>query len=1095
MASQQQLPQQRVANQQQWQLPQQGPGPVVNAQGQPNVHTGSVISIPPPPMNNNVIATNNINMSMPGPGPGGVKPFNNHQRKGSRGNNNNRKQQSGDPRLSMNQNPMHASQDPRLQKMGASQNNQNRRGNNRHNNNYYRQNNHRNNNNNNNNNRNHRQNHNGSKWNNNNNRRIPPPPPPHLRHNNHRNGPNFNQQNNSQFMNAPGPMHGPGMIPPPPPHRQGPGQNNVALVGGLNNMGNIPPPPPMMQQQHQQQHVSAMGGIPPPPPPRTQHNVIGNNIPGMTQQGIIPPPPPPRQIPQQQQQQQGMVPGVGMPGANTNMGQQQQQLPLQNNVNLIGTLAQQQMNQNNPAGGNFMHAQQIQRQQQLQQTGYNLVNNAPAQINPQQAMVLRQQQNSMIQQPQQFQQVQQQQQQLPPSGAGPIGNIHHQGQVGATANIVHATAVNQFNPLNAQQQQFQQVQQQQQQAQTRQQQLQGTSSTQNTTNNNVTDSASPWTEHTAPSGIKYYYNSVTKESTYTKPADFLTTKIPTATSVDATNTSNTNTLTTKATNVMASPSQTHPTGANTKDTNNKSVSKWKEYTDASTGKKYYSDGKTTTWKRPVDFTDKTTNASSSHPNKKQRTGEVQNQSTLSVALMKEVSYASKEEATAAFKGLLLDKDITPIMKWADVIKICSSDHRWMACKTVGERKQALAEYQTKRANEQKELKRQEIKKAKDSFHKLMTDMLPALLKSHPNLISSSSSLNNNSNNMVMGGDNHTKRLFHECRDKIAKDDRFFAVENEETREELFFDFIMEIRKREERIIRAKKKTARDAFWGFLKERGDSITFLSTWAQFKSSLDEDSLKDPRYVTTAIFTDADRQVMFADYVIDLQTLEDEKRRRSREARLRVEKAQRDSYREFLRALAKLGKITIVSRWRNLEDTLEKDPTYLPVKTQDVDAPRMIFEDFVDDLKTGYRMDKTFLSRLISPSDTFPHGIIVNKDSEYDDFCDNLLKAAAAKNKDHEKECHKVIDREPVSSVKWFFNELVLRAKNTAATGLMNVSTSSGRVAGQNQSAAAAAAARSSLTVRAGSQSILDDESEDEGEIKEDGEIADANNEDAV
>ena len=207
------------------------------------------------------------------------------------------------------------------------------------------------------------------------------------------------------------------------------------------------------------------------------------------------------------------------------------------------------------------------------------------------------------------------------------------------------------------------------------------------------------------------------------------------------------------------------------------------------------------------------------------------------------------------------------------------------------------------------------------------------------------------------------------------------------------------------------------------------------------------------------------MFADYVIDLQAAEDEKRRRIRKARLDAEKAQRDAYRAFLRTLAKERKITIVTRWRNIEETASKDLTFIPVKEQDDDAPRMIFEDFVDDMKDRYRKDKHFLSRLVSPTRTFPTGIVVGKSTEYDEFCENLLKAAG---KEHESECKKVLNREPVSSVRWFFNELHLRAKNAAAAAYATSSSSySGR--------------RSSCLLMS-----TKDESEDEGEIKEDGEV---------
>lgn len=94
--------------------------------------------------------------------------------------------------------------------------------------------------------------------------------------------------------------------------------------------------------------------------------------------------------------------------------------------------------------------------------------------------------------------------------------------------------------------------------------------TNNSTRSNGIESSTSWTEHEAPSGIKYYYNSVTKKSTYTKPACFLVDKI---------------------------------NGG----TNQPTSEKWKEYTDTKTGRKYFSDGVNTTWKKPVGFIDNTQN--------------------------------------------------------------------------------------------------------------------------------------------------------------------------------------------------------------------------------------------------------------------------------------------------------------------------------------------------------------------------------------------------------------------------------------------------------------------------------------------------------
>lgn len=56
-------------------------------------------------------------------------------------------------------------------------------------------------------------------------------------------------------------------------------------------------------------------------------------------------------------------------------------------------------------------------------------------------------------------------------------------------------------------------------------------------------------------------------------------------------------------------------------------------------------------------------------------------------------YASQAEATEAFKELLAHKNISTIAKMKEVQEQCQHDVRWEALKTMGERKQALAEYQ------------------------------------------------------------------------------------------------------------------------------------------------------------------------------------------------------------------------------------------------------------------------------------------------------------------------------------------------------------------------------------------------------------------
>eukprot|EP00985_Skeletonema_marinoi_P009908 scaffold4665_cov162-Skeletonema_marinoi.AAC.1 len=519
--------------------------------------------------------------------------------------------------------------------------------------------------------------------------------------------------------------------------------------------------------------------------------------------------------------------------------------------------------------------------------------------------------------------------------------------------------------------------------------------------------ADGWTEHRSPQGIPYYFNTITNVSTYERPASLSQPLQNGAAAGSAT----------------SSPTKASGTSA--------PATSWQTYTDQNTGKKYYSNGATVTWTRPPELgpdesadnsaSNKRSSASENESAKKKRKKGEKDDGCL---------YANKAEAVAAFKGLLLAKDIAPTTKWNDVVRICAEDARWEACNTIGERKQALAEYQTKRANELRDVKRQEKVRAKEAYQRLLTDILPTVKTFSPG-----------------------SSRFMDVRDFLSKDDRFYAVDDETTREELFYEFVEEMRKREERNKRSKKREAKDAYLAFLKlrEEDGKFTFASTWASFISSLGDEEKNDSRFIVSANMSESDRQLYFSDYVIELQNAEDEKRRRIRDARRRAEKAQRDAYREKLREFAKLGTVIPSTHWRSVEDKIASDPCYEPVLAQGRDVPMEIFNDFVDDWNEQYRRDRSTLSRLWESSKKE----IKLDESTGVDFSKKLLDYSA-NSPDIYADIRRMSSNEPLSSIMLFFNELKANA------GVQSANRRS---------------------------SLLNDEdsSEDEGEIKEDGEEA--------
>ncbi len=536
--------------------------------------------------------------------------------------------------------------------------------------------------------------------------------------------------------------------------------------------------------------------------------------------------------------------------------------------------------------------------------------------------------------------------------------------------------------------------------------------------NNV---AANWSIHKAPNGVDYFYNSVTTQSTYERPSCL-------------------------GPDPTASPATASVTGVNTKSKDNRRG--WTQHLDQASGKIYYYNGVTTTWEKPHDFNEalggaSTTPAASSSataitegpPSKKRKK---KSEETI-------ILYSNKAEAVAAFKGLLLAKDISPTMKWNEVVKACSDDKRWEACSTMGERKQALAEYQTKRANKLREEKRQEKIRAKDAFMSLLTDVLPSVSTFQ---VSSSSS---------------PSTIFQDIRESISKDDRFYAVEDETSREELYLDFVEEIRKREERKRRGRKREAKDAFLAFLKTKEEcgTLTFASTYPLFLSALDERDKVDPRFAVSTAMKDSDRELYFVDYVIELQKVEDGKRRRAREARRRAEKAQRDAFRDTLKKFAREGKILPTSRWRNCEELLAAEDTFDAVRDQDRATPRNMFEDMVEEWEDVYRGDKAFLNSLLAKSKS--SAFAAKTDAKYEDFTKVILDAAAYSPEMY-SDARRVINEEvlvsSVCSAKLFFDEWVASGKSISGRGSRN--TPYGR------------------------RGVTGESSEDEGEIVEDGEV---------
>lgn len=177
------------------------------------------------------------------------------------------------------------------------------------------------------------------------------------------------------------------------------------------------------------------------------------------------------------------------------------------------------------------------------------------------------------------------------------------------------------------------------------------------------DESNPWTEHSHSDGRRYYYNRITKASSWDKPEAL----------------------------------KSYEERMNT--------TSWKEYKTGD-GRDYYYNPvtKQSVWDMPMEL-------------KKLRglakDGDEDDQ--------KAANYNSQEERRSAFKELLEEKGVKANMKWEEALKLIQEDRRFTVLNTAGERKQVFAEYLTQSKKREKEEERQKRIRAKDEFVEALQD--------------------------------------------------------------------------------------------------------------------------------------------------------------------------------------------------------------------------------------------------------------------------------------------------------------------------------------------------------------------------------------
>ncbi|XP_059050039.1 pre-mRNA-processing factor 40 homolog A isoform X1 [Achroia grisella] len=536
----------------------------------------------------------------------------------------------------------------------------------------------------------------------------------------------------------------------------------------------------------------------------------------------------------------------------------------------------------------------------------------------------------------------------------------------------------------------------------------------------MANQTSPWSEHKAPDGRTYYYNSVTKQSLWEKPDD----------------------LKTPAEKLLSS-------------------CVWKEYT-TDAGRVYYHniETKESSWVIPKELQEIKDKISAEETAQAALNGDIPpgevplpgspavpmsgGSSALDEAMAKtlaaidpslatsipipedikpeeitaplqgtivddvekppETQYKDKKEAIEAFKELLKDKNVPSNATWEQCVKIISKDPRYMTFKKLNEKKQAFNAYKTQKLKDEREEQRLKTKKNRENLEEflLTCDRVSSITK------------------------------YYKCEEMFGNLEIWRCVP-ESDRRDIFEDSIFAITKREKEEAKALKKRNMKMLTQVL-ENMNEIVYSSTWSEAQVLLLENSaFKND--VSLLGMDKEDALIVFEQHIRNLEAEYLQEKEQLKKRNKRQQRKNRDNFLALLDSLHEEGKLTSMSLWVELYPVISADIRFSAMLGQSGSTPLDLFKFYVENLKARFHDEKKVIKEIlkekefeVKPDTTFEEfATVVCEDSKSASLdagnvkltYNSLLEKAEARNKEKIKEESKA-QKKIESAFKWALSD---------------------------------------------------------------------------
>ncbi|KAF8764745.1 Pre-mRNA-processing factor 40 like protein [Argiope bruennichi] len=441
---------------------------------------------------------------------------------------------------------------------------------------------------------------------------------------------------------------------------------------------------------------------------------------------------------------------------------------------------------------------------------------------------------------------------------------------------------------------------------------------------------SNWTEHKAPDGRTYFYNHVTKQSSWEKPDE----------------------LKTESELLL-------------------SQCPWKEY-KSETGRTYYHNIQTkeSRWTIPKELEDlKNMVAAKEDGSVPKISSPLPTMAPLSAsenigtpsdqgdaddrddAVEEEdpskVTFRDKKEAIEAFKDLLRDKNVPSNATWEQALKLIVNDPRYGTLKKLNEKKQAFNAYKTQRSKEEKEEQRLRAKKAKEELEVFLQNC-----------------------------DKMHSSLRYRKAQEIFGDLEVWRAVPDRDRKEVYDDVVFFVAKREKEEAKALRKRNMKVLSSIL-DAMTSVTYRTTWAEAQQLL----LDNPQFAEDAELLNMDKDdalIVFEEHIRQLEQEEEEEKERERKRVQRQQRKNREAFVRLLNQLHEAGKLTSMSLWVELYPTISADVRFTNMLTQPGSTPLDLFKFYVEELKARFHDEKKIIKEILKEK-----GFTVEVSTTFEEF----------------------------------------------------------------------------------------------------------------